>query len=235
MKYRTKFASTSNSARLRTPMTAETNDASLIYFCSERSSRIPENHPLRPIRPLADLALERCRAGFDALYRDKGRPSIPPEQLLRGAVAGAVLDPQRAHVVEQLEYNLLFRWFVGLGMNDRAWNHACSRTTASGCWPTTSPRSSSPAWSSKRADTVALGRAFHRRRHADRSLGVAQELPAEGRFRRRRRRRLPRQQAAQRHAPAAKLYRKGRGQEAKLSYLGHVVIDNRHGLAVDQR
>ena len=83
-------------------------------------SRIPEEHPLRAMRALVDAALKRLSPRFDAIYaKGMGRPSVPPEQLLR-ALLLQVLYTIRSErqLVEQLEYNLLYRWFVGLELDD---------------------------------------------------------------------------------------------------------------------
>ncbi|MEJ7810611.1 MAG: IS5 family transposase [Gemmatimonadaceae bacterium] len=85
-------------------------------------ARIPSDHPLRPVRALVDRALVTLSPTFDAIYADHGRPSIPPEQLLR-ALLLQVLYTVRSErqLMEQLDYNLLFRWFVGLGLDDTVW------------------------------------------------------------------------------------------------------------------
>lgn len=84
--------------------------------------RIPADHPLRALRPLVDRALQSLSPSFDTIYSEEGRPSIPPEQLLR-ALLLQVLYTIRSErqLVEQLAYNLLFRWFVGLGIDDPVW------------------------------------------------------------------------------------------------------------------
>lgn len=84
--------------------------------------RIPSDHPIRPIRAMVDRALVTLSPTFDAIYADHGRPSIPPEQLLR-ALLLQVLYTVRSErqLIEQLDYNLLFRWFVGLGIDDTVW------------------------------------------------------------------------------------------------------------------
>jgi len=84
--------------------------------------RIPSDHPLRAMRAMVDHALVRLSPAFDAIYAEDGRPSIPPEQLLR-ALLVQVLYTVRSErqLMEQLEYNLLFRWFVGLGIDDAVW------------------------------------------------------------------------------------------------------------------
>ena len=84
--------------------------------------RVPANHPLRPIRLMVDEALKALSPAFSGLYSAFGRPSIPPEKLLR-ALLLQVLYTVRSErmLMEQLEYNLLFRWFVGLNMDDAVW------------------------------------------------------------------------------------------------------------------
>ena len=91
------------------------------YISAEQ--RVPENHPLRPIRSMVDKALEELSPRFEGLYSRVGRPSIAPEKLLR-ALLLQVLYTVRSErmLMEQLEYNLLFRWFVGLSMDDAVWD-----------------------------------------------------------------------------------------------------------------
>src|SRR5271157_5816561 len=88
-------------------------------------ARIPEDHPLRAVKRMADEALRGLWRKFESLYSTTGRPSIPPEQLLRALLLQALYSIRSERMlVEQLEYNLLFRWFVGLNMSEPAWNHA---------------------------------------------------------------------------------------------------------------
>jgi transposase len=85
-------------------------------------SRIPKDHPLRVIRQITDEALASLNELFAALYSEIGRPSIPPEQLLRALLLQAFYSIRsERQLVEQLNYNLLFRWFVGLGVDDPVW------------------------------------------------------------------------------------------------------------------
>jgi transposase len=85
-------------------------------------SRIPKNHPLRVIRTLTDEALTALDEEFAALYSENGRPSIPPEQLLRALLLQAFYTVRsERQLMEQLNYNLLFRWFVGLSVDDPVW------------------------------------------------------------------------------------------------------------------
>ena len=95
-------------------------DAMFSYLSPEQ--RVPQDHPLRPIRRMTDQALQRLSPRFERMYADIGRPSIAPEKLLR-ALLLQVLYTIRSErmLMEQLDYNLLFRWFVGLNMDDVVW------------------------------------------------------------------------------------------------------------------
>ena len=98
----------------------ERRDSLFSYVRPE--SRIPQAHPLRVIRRVADEALAALDARFAALYAEAGRPSIPPEQLLRALLLQAFYSIRsERQLMEQLDYNLLFRWFVGLSVDDPVW------------------------------------------------------------------------------------------------------------------
>jgi transposase len=92
-----------------------------IFLYGTLEERIPNDHALRPVRAMTDAALEVLSSRFDEMYAQVGRPSIPPEHLLRALLLQALYSIRSERMlVEQLEYNLLFRWFVGLGMNEAA-------------------------------------------------------------------------------------------------------------------
>src|SRR5277367_558579 len=85
--------------------------------------RIPGDHPLRRIRQMADVGLKEMGAHFEALYARRGRPSIPPERLLRALLLQALYSIRsETQLMEQLDYNLLYRWFVGLSASDEVWD-----------------------------------------------------------------------------------------------------------------
>jgi transposase len=87
------------------------------YISTE--DRIPSSHPLRELRPLADQALDRRNPSFCKLYPEGGRPSIPPEQLLLALLPQAIYGtPSKRMLIEQLDYNLMFRWFACLNPDD---------------------------------------------------------------------------------------------------------------------
>jgi transposase len=104
---------------------------------------VRRNHPLRAIRLIVSEALSALERDFAALYSPIGRPSIPPEKLLRAMLLQAFYSIRSERLLmERLEYDLLFRWFVGIGVDDAAWIILCSPRTATGCWRATSPQSS---------------------------------------------------------------------------------------------
>ena len=211
-----------------------------LFLYGTLEQRIPENHPLRPVRAMTDMALEALSGRLNKLYADKGRPSIPPEQLLRALLLQALYSVRSERMlVEQLEYNLLFRWFVGLGMNDRAWNHAVfsknrerllAGDVAEEFFACVVEQARTMRLLSDEHFTVDGTLIEAWASHKSFKPKDGSDDDGEGGFRGGKRRNDTHRSTTD---PEAKLYRKSKGQEAKLSYLGHVVIDNRHGLAVD--
>src|SRR5258708_32938677 len=93
------------------------------YISPEK--RVPADHPLRPIRKMVDEILKEMSPKFQKLYSDVGRPSIAPERLLRSLLLQIFYSVRSERMlIEQLQYNLLFRWFVGMEMDEAVWNHA---------------------------------------------------------------------------------------------------------------
>jgi transposase len=221
----------------------EPSDQPLFSYVSP-AQRIPQDHPLRAIKRMTDEALRALSGEFDKLYSKVGRPSIPPEHLLRALLLQYFYGVRSERLLmEQLEYNLLFRWFVGLSMDDAVWNatvfsknrerllsgeiaqrfleQVISQAQQGGL---TSDEHFSvdgtliEAWASQksfRPKDGSGGSGSGRNPHVD--------------FRGQQRRN---DTHASTTDPEAKLYRKGGSQEAKLAYLGHVVIENRNALVV---
>ena len=104
-------------------MRGDDDQAGSMFSYVSLEDRVPADHPLRAIRRITDRALARLSPRFGTLYVQFGRPSIPPERLLRALLLQALYTIRsERQLMEQLDYNLLFRWFVGLGMDDRVWS-----------------------------------------------------------------------------------------------------------------
>lgn len=100
----------------------ETQQPSFVFF-GPLEDRIPADHPLRPIRRMTDRALSALSPLFDRIYSEAGRPSIPPEYLLRALLLQVLYAiPSERKLCEHLEFNLLFRWFVGLDLAEPVWH-----------------------------------------------------------------------------------------------------------------
>jgi transposase len=96
-----------------------------LFSSVDLETRVRRDHPLRAIRAIANEALGALAREFSALYSATGRPSIPPEKLLRAMLLQAFYSIRsERQLMERIEYDLLFRWFVGLGVDDRAWDHS---------------------------------------------------------------------------------------------------------------
>ena len=92
-------------------------------FLGPLEERVPANHPLRAIRKMTDKALSALSPLFDEIYAEQGRPSIPPEYLLRAQLVQMLFAiPSERRLCEHLEFNLLFRWFVGLDLAEPVWH-----------------------------------------------------------------------------------------------------------------
>jgi len=210
--------------------------------------RIPVDHPLRLIRQMTDAVLTRLSPRFDRLYSDIGRPSVPPEQLLRALLLQALYTVRSERLLmEQLEYNLLFRWFVGLSMDDKVWT------------PTVFSKNrdrlldgdiAQAFFLAVRAEAQAAGLLSDEHFTVDGTLLEA--WASQKSFRRKADSEPPSDDPTGRNPtvsfrgeprandthqsttdPDARLYKKASGQEAKLAYLGHVLTENRHGLIID--
>jgi transposase len=221
-----------------------------LFSYVDLEQRVRSDHPLRAIRALTDTALEALSGDFAALYSGMGRPSIAPEMLLRAMLLQAFYSVRsERQLMERLEFDLLFRWFVGLGIDDAVWDHstfsknrdrllegeiAAKFLTAVLAQPRVKRLLSSEhfsvdgtlieAWASMKSfrpkEPPAGGDSGNGGRNA----------PADFRGEKR---------SNQTHRsttdPDARLYRKGPGMEAKLCFIGHGLMENRSGLIVDAR
>ena len=219
---------------------------STVFSYLSPEQRVPANHPLRTIRELTDRVLRSLSATFDAMYSPIGRRSVAPEKLLR-ALLLQILYTIRSErmLMEQLNYNLLFRWFVGLNMDDAVWDvtvytknrdRLLKAEVARKFFDLVLNEANTLDLLSNEHFTVdgtlleacASLKSFKR-------IGEEQAPPDD-----------PGNPTVDFHGesrsndthrsttdPDALLARKGKGKEAKLSYAGHVLMENRNGLAVD--
>jgi len=211
-------------------------DGMFSYVSAEQ--RVPKDHPLRAIRSLVDDVLRDMSHEFDGLYARVGRPSIPPERLLRAQLLQIFYSIRSERLlIEQLDYNLLFRWFVGMDMDEPIWDATVF---------------------TKNRDRLLnqdIARSFFRR-VVERAEGLMSDehftvdgtlieaWASQKSFQRKdggrdgdgqnfRGERRKNDTHASTTDPDARLYRKSNGAESRLAYLGHLLIENRHGLIAD--
>lgn len=211
--------------------------------------RVPLDHPLRVLRDMVDPLLQSMSKHFDRLYSETGRPSIAPEYLLRATLVQILYSIRSERLLmEQLNYNMLFRWFVGLSMDDAVWDHSVFSKNRE--------RLLVGDVAGKFLDKV-LALARHHHLLSDEHFtvdGTLIEAWASHKSFQEKKTASPdtkddgsnptvdfhgEQRTNDTHQSTtdaeARLYRKGKGKEAKLSFMGHVVIDNRHGLVVSTK
>ena len=206
------------------------------YVSAEQ--RVPPDHPLRAIRRVVDEVLHDMSREFTRMYSAVGRPSIPPERLLRAQLLQIFYSIRSERLLmEQLDYNLLFRWFVGLEMDEPIWNptvftknrdRLLNQEVARSFFQRVVDRAKGvmsdehftvdgtliEAWASQKSfqrkdgGTDDDGRNFH---------GQSRKNATH----------------ASKTDPDARLYRRSHHGEARLAYLGHLLIENRHGLIAD--
>jgi transposase len=202
--------------------------------------RVPPDHPLRVIRRLVDQILARMSKRFDTMYAENGRPSIPPERLLRALLLPTFYSIRSERMLmEQLDYNLLFRWFVGLEMDESVWNHAVFSKNRERLLNETVAREffaevleQAKPHLSQEHFTVdgTMIEAWASQKSFQRKDGGNDEGQGSANFHGDKRTNATH---ASKTDPDARLYKKSRGSEAKLSYLGHVMVENRHGFIVE--
>jgi transposase len=196
--------------------------------------RVPQDHPLREIRRLTDVVLRSLSAEFEQMYSASGRPSIAPEYVLRALLLQAFYSVRsERQLVEQLDYNLLFRWFVGLGMDDAVWNHAVFSKNRDRLL-------TSEVAQQFFAEVNQQAKRFMSDEHFTVDGTLIQAWASQKSFRKKD---GPDDDGANFHGqkrtnethesttdPDARLYKKSYGKESHLAYLGHALVENRNGL-----
>lgn len=226
-------------------MRGEDRSSGSLFSYVDLERRVPARHPLRVVREIVNEVLVSLSGEFEQLYSHTGRPSIPPEKLLRALLLQAFYSIRsERQLMEQLDFNLLFRWFVGLAMDDVVWDATVfcknrdrlleaevSAQLLAGVVRHPKVRgllsrehfsvdgTLIEAWASMKSfrpkdggDDTGAGRNGERDFHGQKRSNETHASTTD---------------------PDARLYRKGRGKESKLCFMGHVLMENRNGLAVD--
>jgi transposase len=223
------------------------NKQNKLFSYVSQEDRIPQSHPMRKLRELIDPILQKMSPTFDKMYADEGRPSIPPEYLLRASLVQVLYSIRSERLLmEELDYNLLFRWFVGLSMDDAVWDHSVFSKNRDRLLDADIAKQFL-----KHVVALAGERKLLSDEHftvdgtlieawAGHKSFVKKDAPPPRRnggdsgnptvdFHGEQRTNDTHQSTTD---PEARLYKKGAGKESKLSFLGHVVMDNRHGIVV---
>jgi transposase len=211
--------------------------------------RVRKDHPLRPIRTMVDNILKELSPQFNKMYAPVGRPSIPPEQLLRAQLLQMLYSVRSERLLmEEIDYNILFRWFVGLNLDDAVWDatvftknrdRLLGAEVAKEFLGRVVAQARAQGWTSDEHFTVdgtlleawASVKSFQPR---DQKSGSPPDDAGNATvdFRGEKR---SNQTHESKTDPEARLARKGAGKEAKLSYSGNLLVENRNGLIVDSR
>jgi transposase len=223
-----------------------------LFSLVDLEARVRPDHPLRPIRRFADEALESLTVEFSRLYSGMGRPSLPPEMLLRAMLLQAFYSIRsERQLMERLEFDLLFRWFVGLGIDEPVWNHssfsknrdrlldgeiASKFLAAVLAQPRVKRLLSSDHFS---VDGTLIEAWASMKSFKPKAAGEDDPPPpasggrnVEVDFKGQKRSNETHRSTTD---PEARLYRKGPGMEARLCFIGHTLMENRSGLIVDTR
>lgn len=209
-------------------------------------SRVPPSHPLRGIKALLDEALGAMSRDFDRVYAGTGRPSIPPERLVRASTLQVLYSIRSERLLcEQLDYNLLFRWFVGLSIDEPVWDHSTFSINRDRLIEAKVARKLLRRIVRKARDAKLLSnehfsvdgtlieswaaiKSMRRRDGKDEPPGPGRNPTVNWHGQKR-----TNQTHVSPQDPEAKLFTKGKHQATKLNYMGHVLMDHRHGLPVD--
>jgi len=216
-----------------------------MYSYIDQDTRIPEHHPMRKLRAMIDPLLKELSPQFSRMYSDIGRPSIAPEYLLRASLVQILYTIRSERLLmEELDYNLLFRWFVGLSMDDAVWDHSVFSKNRDRLLKAdiatkflervlvlarthdllsdehfTVDGTLIEAWAGQKSFVKKDAVPEMPDDPGNPSVNFHGETRTNGTH-------------ASTTDSEAQLYRKGKGKEAKLSFMGHVVIENRNGLVV---
>jgi transposase len=220
-----------------------------LFIVKQTADYVPAKHPLIPIREILNVALRDMDVLFESMYGERGRYSVPPEWLLRGLVLQALYGIRSERLLcEQLGYNMLFRWFVGLGMEDGAWDHSTYTQNRDRLIEHDTIRGLFGRVMQQAADAKLLSAEHFSvdgtliRAWASLKSFVPKDGPPPDKsgsksnpevdFKRQQRSNATHASTSD---PESQLYTKSKKAEALPSYMGHVLMDNRSKLALDTR
>jgi len=224
-----------------------------LFSYGSLEERVPLGHPLRPIRSMVDEALKTMSSRFDEIYPEEGRKSIPPERLLRALLLQMLYSVRSERMLmEQMEYNLLFRWFVGLSANEPVWHptvftknrdRLLEGAVAEEFFALIVEQARRKKLLSSEHFTVdgtlieawAGQKSFQRKNSDDDPLNSPPPDRSSNPTVNWHKQKRSNDTHESLTDPEARLYKKSSGSEAKLGYLGHVITENRNGLIVDTR
>src|SRR5271156_5090624 len=196
----------SSAERVQWRMRGTDQQQTHVFSYISPEQRVRSDHPLRPIRTMVDEILKQLSPQFNKMYAKVGRPSIPPEQLLRAQLLQMLYSVRSERLLmEEMDYNILFRWFVGLNLDDAVWDATVFTKNRDRLLEAeeAKDKKSPPPPDDPGNPTVDF--------HGEKRSNQTHESKSD---------------------PDALLARKGPGKEAKLSYSGNLLVENRNGLIV---
>lgn len=219
----------------------------LLFSYVDLENRIPKQHPIRKIRNIIDKALDELEPEFDAMYAQVGRPSIPPERLLRATLLQILFTIRsERQLCERIDYDLMFRWFVGLGVDDPVWNHSTFSKNRDRLMASTidellfaAIKKQAGAKQLLSKDHFSVDGTLLEASASIKSFKPKDRPSAEPPdddhnqgvdFHGEKRSNHTHESTTD---PDSRLFRKSRNQEAKLRYMGHLLTENRNGFIVE--
>jgi len=234
-------------------MRGEDQQQDQLFSYGSMEERIPANHPLRPIRKMVDRGLQEMSGRFDEIYDEDGRKSIAPERLLRALLLQMLYSIRSERMLmEQLRYNWLFRWFVGLSADEPVWHatvfsknrdRLLEGVVADEFFSRIVQQARAQNLLSDEHFTVdgtlieawAGQKSFQRKNSDEDNLNPPPRDPGSNPTVNWHKEKRSNETHESLTDPSARLFKKTGGAEARLGYLGHVLTENRHGLVVDVR
>lgn len=236
-------------------MRGETDPQAAMFSYIDLEQRVPSDHPIRKIRRVIDKALKAMEADLEARYSSNGRPSVPPEQLLRAQFLQIIYSIRsERQLVERIDYDLLFRWFVGLGIDDPVWNHSTftknrDRLLCTEIAQRLFDEIKSQAYARRLMsrdhfsvdgtliDASASMKSFVPKEKPEDDNGSSTNNPGSGTGRNADVDFKGKKRSNDTHSsttdPDARLYRKSPGQPSRLCMMGHIMTENRNGFIVE--